>query len=235
LTLIIAILTKDGIVVASDGQSTENAAGQPIRAVCEKIYSLGKGALWGASGDGGAIQEVKRQLDALGPTELQEHRTLCGLFTKIIFGVNKPRVERFKALGVRKSPPILGEALLAQYDRDHPRIIEFAYDGSATDYEELGYQAIGSGNIFARASMQGHQTHNLSLDRARILGYMTVQKAIEIAAYGLGYPIDVWTLSMKQNVPATERISEQKKKALSDTVAAISAAQMEVLLSHPSP
>jgi len=226
---------KDGIVVASDGQSTENAAGQPIRAVCEKIYSLGKGALWGASGDGGAIQEVKRQLDALGPTELQGHRTLCGLFTKIIFGINKPRVERFKALRLQKSPPILAKALLAQYDGNSPCIVEFNYDGSTTGYEELGYQAIGSGNIFARASLQGHQTRNLPLDRAEILGYMTVQKAIEIAAYGLGYPIDVWTLSMKQRFPMVERVTEQKKKALSDTVAAISSAQMEVLLSHHAP
>lgn len=59
MTLIVVILSKDGVVVASDRQSTENVTGQPIRAICEKIYPLGRGTLWGASGDGGAIQEVK--------------------------------------------------------------------------------------------------------------------------------------------------------------------------------
>jgi 20S proteasome alpha/beta subunit len=234
LTLIVVILSKDGVVVASDRQATEDVTGQPIRAVCEKIYPLGKGVLWGASGDGGAIQEVKEQLDAIPPNELGQHGSLCARFTKAIFDVNKPRVARFKALGLEKNPPILGKALLAQFDRGRPRIVEFNYDGSPTDYGDLGYQAIGSGDIFARATLLGQDTHDLTLDQARTLGYMTVQRAIEIAAYGLGYPIDIWTLSMKKDSPTVERMGEEEKKGLNDAVAVIFHAQREVFLSHSS-
>lgn len=128
----------------------------------------------------------------------------------------------------------MGKALLAQYDRGRPRIIEFNYDGSPTDYGDLGYQAIGSGDIFARATLMGQDTHDLTLDQATILGYMTVQKAIELAALGLNFPIDVWTLSMRDGSPKVERLGDSQKKALSDAVAAISEAQRAVLLSHPS-
>jgi 20S proteasome alpha/beta subunit len=218
--------------MASDMQSTEMTSGQPIRVKSDKIYSFGKGVLWGGAGDGGAIQEVKRRLDGTDSASLRKHADVRSLFEQITFEVNKPRHHRFLEMKLgapgQVSPSTMGQALLAQYDEGQCRIVEFAVDGASTNYDESGYQAIGSGDIFARSSLHGYETCNLNLDQAKILAYMTVQKAIDIAAYGLGYPIDVWTLSRKGESPVVQRVSDQDKRVLADATKTIWQAQIEV-------
>jgi 20S proteasome alpha/beta subunit len=223
---VLAIRAKDGLVIASDGQSTERKGGQFIRTTSDKIYPLGKIALWGASGDGGAIQEAERMLATL-PAQGQKHADTRNVFGTVVFKVNKPRIERFREMKLQGEPPILAEALLVQYDGSQPRIVEFVLDGSSTNYEALGYQAIGSGGIFARASLYGYQTQSLPLDKAKVLAYMTIRKAIDIAAFGLGDPIDIWTIKGQSNA-ASERASGEEKKALGDATTAIVQAQMGV-------
>jgi 20S proteasome alpha/beta subunit len=220
--------SKDGIVIASDGQSTELTSGQPTRSKSEKIFQLGKGALWGAAGDVGAIQEIKTQVETLGPAKQGQYSALRKHFEETVFGVNQPRFERFRRMLRPNQSPPTATVIWIQYEGDKPRIVEIAESGASTNYEESGYHAIGSGDILARSSLYGYATKELSLDQSMILAYMTVQKAIDIAAFGLGHPIYLWTLMKKGDSATIERICDSEKESLKDTAEAISKAQLEV-------
>jgi 20S proteasome alpha/beta subunit len=58
VTLVIAIICKDGIVFASDGQATIFSSGGPIRQKYKKIYKI-EDLLFGAAGTIGVIQRCK--------------------------------------------------------------------------------------------------------------------------------------------------------------------------------
>ena len=232
MTLVLALKCKDALVMASDGQSTEMGGEQPLRSTADKIFGVGSCAIWGGCGDGGAIQEIRAALESVGASKLGDHRSLRQRFVEIVVAVNKPRYDRFKAMGLPNTAPPIAKVLFAQFEGSTPRIVEVAENGGATNYEESGYQAIGSGSIFARSSLLGYKTTVLTLDQAETLGYMTVEKAIDIAAFGLGYPIDIWTLRKISGEAKIERLSEDVKKTLSDTVATIIEAQMQVFMAE---
>jgi len=180
-----------------------------------------------------STQEIKDRAEMLGPAKQGQYNELRRHFTEVVDGVNQPRFQRFRAMPMPNQQPPIAEVVLVQYDGVTPRIVEIAEDGAPTNYEGSGYQAIGSGDIFARSSLYGYKTHELTLDQSKVLAYMTIQKAIDIAALGLGHPIDIWTLAKKGGVATVERICEEKhKNALRDTANAISEAQALTTLSE---
>lgn len=214
--------------MASDGQATEDAGGQPVKFTADKIFQIGKSALWGGSGNGGAIGKVKVHLDNLGPSKQGNHQELCRNFSEILLKVNHPRVHAHAQMGFSQGSRPTAFALMVQYEGNEGRIVDFMDSGADENYEQYGYQAIGSGSALARTSLHGYRTAELSLDQAKVLAYMTVQKAIDIAAYGLGPPVDIWTLCKGLGSPVIQRLTVLDKQLIADTAKLISQAQLEV-------
>jgi hypothetical protein len=61
---------------------------------------------------------------------------------------------------------------------------------------------------------------------------MTIQRAIDIAAFGLGRSIDVWTLVKKSGTPIIEQVSEERMRFLEDSANIITKAQRDVFMAH---
>ena len=220
-------------MMASDGQSTELVGDQFIRFTSDKIHQLGKNVLWGGSGDGGAIQEIKAKLDGLGPACQGSHQSLRAAFSEKVFEVNQLRFTRWRQMPrPNTQPPTAAFSLLAQYEGDKPRIVEFQEHGAATNYEQVGYHAIGSGSVFACANLWGYDVKKCTMDQAKTLAYMTVYKAIEIAAFGLGYPIDVWTITRRGDSVSIVQATKEEREALEDATKTIIQRQVEVFTAH---
>lgn len=58
MTLVLALICTDGIIMASDGQSTFPTGAGPMRLPSEKIHAVGSRLLWGGSGDVGLLQKI---------------------------------------------------------------------------------------------------------------------------------------------------------------------------------
>jgi proteasome beta subunit len=53
----------------------------------------------------------------------------------------------------------------------------------------------GNGDLFAYALLQKYQGRSLTPEKAAILAYKVIEETIEVGAYGLGPPIDVWQIT----------------------------------------
>ena len=64
----------------------------------------------------------------------------------------------------------------------------------------------GNGDLFAYALLQKYQGRSLTLEQAALLAYKIIEETIEVGAYGLGPPIDVWQITKKglRNLSPTE-------------------------------
>ena len=184
------------------------------------------------SGDVGAIQEIAAEISKLGPAAKGQFEQLRQAFVEGVFKVNKPRHDRFMSMRGNPTPgiqqPATARILFVQYEAQQPHIVEITENGSATNCEVFGHHAIGVGDVFAEAHLWGYKTHDLTLDQAKILAFMIVKKAIEIAGFGLGPPIDIWTLTKATGQVAITRLSDNEKEGLEDVVSAIMQAQLEV-------
>jgi 20S proteasome alpha/beta subunit len=136
LTLILALLSKEGIVLASDGQSTELTSGQLLKGKTDKIFTIGS-ALWGASGDVGAIQEITTELAKLGASAQGQYAQLRSAFVEDVHKVNQPRLARYMSMHGAPIPgiqtPPTARVLFAQYEAEQPHIVEITENGSATN------------------------------------------------------------------------------------------------------
>ena len=62
MTLVLAIRCREGVVLASDGQATTDAAGQPTRQPVRKLFDLGGRIAWGGAGRVGLQQTLVERL-----------------------------------------------------------------------------------------------------------------------------------------------------------------------------
>jgi 20S proteasome alpha/beta subunit len=234
VTLVIAVKCKDGLIFASDGQATSFSSGGPIRQRYKKIYKIDD-LLFGAAGSVGIIQrcmeEVKKYgklISEKGLNTLIEERgpdgkvTLISVRDKIrqlIFSINKQELERHRAFyGSEEGAPV-ANILIAFYDREERRfrIWHILPDGGEEFLEELGYGCAGIGDTFAHAFIKDYYSPNLSVEKGKVLAYRVVKDAIEIGAFGLGEPIDIWTIKMVDGKPEIRDLTSDEILALNDT------------------
>ena len=65
-------------------------------------------------------------------------------------------------------------------------------------YESLtdqGFAATGIGDVFAYTILGNYYRKDIDISRGIILAYRVIKTAIETGAWGLGEPIDIWTLT----------------------------------------
>src|SRR4051794_40996630 len=82
MSLVLAVRCFDGVVLASDGLATSDAAGQPTSTPIEKLFDLGGRLGWGATGCVGLRQTVEQgleELDVVAPTAHHLRKRLAAL------------------------------------------------------------------------------------------------------------------------------------------------------------
>jgi len=211
MTLIIAIKCKDGAVFASDGQATAFSSGGPVRQKYQKIYKI-KNLLFGASGTIGTIQRcrecIEKYADKLseGLDESVKEETVNGRvetisvrdkIRQLVYSVNKRELERYKAFhGDDKGAPLADILIVVCSKNGKLKIWHVAPDGGEEFLDELGYACTGIGDTFAYAYLANFYSQELDVERGKLVAYRVIKDAIRIGAYGLGEPIDIWTVKV---------------------------------------
>ncbi|MFH1087539.1 MAG: hypothetical protein V1737_03010 [Chloroflexota bacterium] len=222
MTLILALACKEGLVIASDGQETFQTTGQPVKREASKLFQLGKSVVWGASGHVGLRQVVQKELDAL---------------EKGLTGFDKKPCEELRPRLVRAVVPIMQQAVkefvpvhanarpasvslcFSGYTCHEGWILEINEQGHHERHEQRGLCAIGSGDVLAYHACQSlqHVFHqDRTLQQCQALAFRVIDEAINTAAYGLGYPIQMWTVSSN----GAKQLSSSELEAIGTTVRA---------------
>jgi len=222
MTLIIALACKNGIVMASDGQATGGSAGGPIKMPIQKIYSINNHVLFGASGSVGVIQKSRLIISSLSQ-ELDKEWDfdLMERVRDSLFRVYKNEIDRHRKFyqgtpqeDIQNAP--IADVLLCNFIKkghNEQKIIwHIAPDCSDEMLDEIGYGCSGSGDVFAHTLLKNYSVKDLDVEKGKIVAYRVIKEAIEIGAYGLGEPIDIWTITEK----GCKRLTKEELMALDD-------------------
>lgn len=225
MTLVIALACKDGIVMASDCQSTMPSSGTPVRQITRKIKKVADSILWGGSGHVNFIQKIERGIDSL-PRESRRSDidNFIPAARGIIINIRREILEAMRLIHGANADNIASKAvtIFAGLSNGKPKIIAIDHDGNDIELQDYGYAAIGIGDTFAHTILKNFDNINeLSLEYGKLVAYKVVKDAIDVGAYGLGEPIDIWTLrevvdGEKKKI-VTENISEEELSGISDT------------------
>jgi proteasome beta subunit len=238
MTLIVALNCRDCVVVASETQSTVPASGTPVRETVAKIRQLNDTTLWAGAGAVSTIQQIERGIESF-PAEVRR----VGVFdlmphvTQLVFEIRKEALDRYRALygverGEQKAPT--ASIIVAGYSAGKPTINQVYPDGDFEECEpEVGYLALGIGDIFAHSVLHGRRIQDLTPEQATVLAYKVIREAIDVGAYGLGEPIDIWTLRLSGSSCAIEHLSPERLQVVGDAHLALKQAEDDLL--RPSP
>ena len=205
MTLVLALCCDEGIVLASDGQATCDAAGQPTRAPVRKLFDVGGRVAWGSAGSIGLQQTLQAELGALNghsDDAGQLRRRLAAIVTPLQQAAMRDFVAHAGA-----EPPELA-CLFCWCDASGPRILSIPRTGSDHQFHAR-HAAIGSGDIFAEMTVRSiaHlDSAELNLEQAKMVAYRTVADAIDVAAVFLGPPIQMSVVT----VDGTHRVPQEE-------------------------
>ncbi len=223
MTLIVGLPTRDGIVLASDGQIT---SGQ-VRAPGEKLLQLSQHCAWGGAGEVALVQRVAEAIAGISVDQ-----PLIGLRDQLANAI-KQCVTALLNLDFRTpffqgNPEALlslhpGDFVFAEF-RNEPKLLHITAFGTP-EWVDRPY-AIGNGAPFAYALLQKYQGTPLALDQASVLAVKIIEEAIDVGSYGLGPPIRVWHITPN----GTSILDDAQLAALSDTAKSLRNGEIRLLL-----
>lgn len=184
MTIILAIPTKNGLVLASDGQITAGA----IRTYGKKIKELKQDCLWGASGRESLIQRVEEEI-----SKLPKEKSLTGLRDDLARGIKKCIQDLYE---LDHQPPE-EDFVFAEYRNNISTILHITMSGTP-ELIRTGPFGIGIGRVFVHALLQKYQKlipKGIDIIQGSLLAFKVIEEAIEVGGYGIGPPIDVWQVS----------------------------------------
>jgi len=222
LTLITALVCCDGVVMASESQATTSATGTPVKQKTSKIKQCSNSPIiWGAAGDVSVIQKIEKELDRqISQMSNISTQLVVDIVKNAMVGIRQETISRYRGIygsliGDRKAPAAV--TMVVGYEQSLPTIIIIDQDGEDVDCHEFGYAAIGIGDIFAHSLLHNHKIGDITCLRGQVLAYKVIKEAIEVGAYGLGEPVDVWAIQFADNKPKINHLSQEQINALEDT------------------
>jgi hypothetical protein len=224
MTLILVLPTRDGIVMASDGQVT---AGM-VRTTGQKILPLNYRCLWAASGELALIQRVEERLKTLPPND-----PLAILRDQICLIIKQCVTELlqldFRTAFLPQDPDRLlqlhpGDFVFAECVPNRA-VLHVLVNGTAEWITNRPF-ASGSGGLFAYALLQKYQGLELDMEKGALLAYKVLEEAIDVGAYGLGPPIDIWKISNS----GLKQLNDSEKAALEDASRTLRQYEIELLM-----
>jgi 20S proteasome alpha/beta subunit len=228
MTLVLALRCRDGVVLASDGQATSDAAGQPTRERMRKLFALGRSGAGGAAGSAGLQQDLERalaELDGELDSETDPYAVRARL-AGLVLPIQQRAFADYVPLPGTQPPDLT--CLFCWHGPAGPRIFTIPRTGSDHQFH-APYAAIGTGDIFAAFAMRSVAhlgTPELGLEQAKMVAYNAISNAIDVAAVYLGPPIQMWVVTPRASYPVPR---EELDGRLSDSVDSWKARQREAL------
>lgn len=210
MTLVLAVPSTEGIVFASDSQLTSGE----VRTCGKKLYELNSHCAWAASGELALIQRVHERIGGASfeqPLD-QLRDALADIVRQCVNGLLQLD---FRTQFFQGNP----QALLALHPgdfvfvecRQRNRILHITSYGTP-EWIERPF-ATGNGANFAYALLQKYHGRTMSVEEASLLAFKVIEEAIEVGAYGLGPPIEIWHVSSN----SLSHLDDARLAALQDT------------------
>ena len=191
MTVVLSLLTADGVVIASDSEITEADRGLSFPA--QKLHDLGDRAAWGGSGSRAVLGDVERCFSEEAAA-IVEAPVITHAMQERVVPILRHHYEHFipeiPGSDVAESPAAY---VLAAGYTDRPWIIEVGPDGSSSHFEDVGFHAIGSGAAMAQQAgtlLSHFRVTERSMDHG-VAAAVRVLDSLRITAPKVGGPIDL--------------------------------------------
>jgi proteasome beta subunit len=218
-TTIVAIASVDGVVMAGDRRATMGnlIASRDI----EKVYAADGYSLVGMAGTAGVGLELIR----LFQVELEHYEKIEGAMLSLDGKANRLATLIRNNLGAA----LQGLAvipLFAGYDLDAAEATKagriFSFDVAGGLYEETGYDAIGSGSLFAKSSLKKRYQRGVSTNEAVRLSIEALYDAADddTATGGLDPIRKIYPVVMTATAEGSRKLSEADVATVAEAVIA---------------
>jgi proteasome beta subunit len=218
-TTIVAITSADGVVMAGDRRATMGnlIAQRDI----EKVHPADAYSLVGMAGTAGVGIELIR----LFQVELEHYEKIEGAMLSLDGKANRlasmVRGNLGAAMqGLAVVPLFAGYDLAATDSAKAGRI--FSFDVTGGPYEETGYDAIGSGSIFAKSALKKRFRPGLSIDEAVRLAVEALYDAADddTATGGPDLTRRIYPVIMRATAEGTHRMTDAEAAPVAEAVVA---------------
>ncbi len=218
-TTIVAISAAGGVVMAGDRRATMGnlIAQRDI----EKVHPADAYSLVGIAGTAGIGIELMR----LFQVELEHYEKIEGAMLSLDGKANRLASMIRGNLGAAMQglaviPLFAGFDLAAADPARAGRI--FSFDVTGGPYEETGYDAIGSGSIFARSALKKRFRAGLSIDDAVRLAVEALYDAADddTATGGPDLTRRIYPVVMTATAEGTHRLTDAETAAIAEAVVA---------------
>lgn len=192
MTVVMAAICKDGVVVGADTQITDPDRGMSYPA--QKLHPLGTHAAWGGSGARGVLGDLKRLFDEQAGAIL-EASDVGDAIQERALPVLRHHYENFipEVPGQQTEATPSAYVLAAGLAGGKPFLVEVNPNGMVSRYEDIGFHAVGSGAPMAQQA--GALLSNIDLvDRSvrhGVAGIVRVLDALRTTSPSVGLQIDV--------------------------------------------
>jgi len=194
MTLVIALRCTDGLVMASDGMSTEAAplgASQITKHETADKIVVHKDFMWGASGSVGVKQVVQNEIEKDYGTLFQRNISATDLRLRLVKKIQPILKEQYQLVGGLTNQPqlipftnfIFGVKL---HDGFHLLNIE---SNCAGEVVECRHFATGSAAKTGQALLRRLRNQEWDVRTGLVVAYRTLNDAIHIEPFGIGPPI----------------------------------------------
>jgi 20S proteasome alpha/beta subunit len=200
MTLVVALACKDGVVLASESQATFSIAPNVYaRREAIKIKPLGNDKLWGASGAEALVQKVEQDFSIL--EELHVNFSFSDTSALTAFRDTHTQIagdairRHSQTLGQLNAPPPTVSLIIVGYENSQPKIWLIAENSIDMFCEQQGCQAIGGGIAFAVPMLGQYTFSEYGIEAGSLIAYKVLTESIAVSAFGIGGPINIWTIN----------------------------------------
>jgi 20S proteasome alpha/beta subunit len=228
MTVILALRSADGLVIATDSQATQQMPGStPVKSAAVKLVRHGSHMIWAGTGAQGCNQRVELLLsknhEMVGP---ENGRYAIGsAIHQCGNEVQKASHDSFVPYSAQASVEAWG-GIFCGSAADGLFIAEVDPNGGWQFHPEVA--ATGSGYAFAflaAASVKHHNVSGKSLDHAKALAYRAIELTCDTAAFGVGLPVQMGVVTED----GAEILSDAEITGLKETVNLWKQAEVDAL------
>jgi proteasome beta subunit len=218
-TTIVAVTTAEGVVMAGDRRSTMGnlIANRDI----EKVHPADAYSLVGIAGTAGIGIELMR----LFQVELEHYEKIEGAMLSLDGKANRLAAMIRGNLGAAMQglaviPLFAGFDLAAAESKRAGRI--FSFDVTGGPYEETGYDAIGSGSLFAKSALKKRFRPGLSTDEVVRLAVEALYDAADddTATGGPDLTRRIYPVVMTATAEGTDRLTDAQTASIAESIVA---------------
>lgn len=192
MTVVLATVCRDGVVLGSDSQITDKGRGMTYPA--EKLHPLGEVAAWGGSGSRSVLADVKRSFNEHSAAIL-EAPDIGRALQEQVLPILRHHYDTF-------IPDVPGDegggtpsayVMAAGWRDGEPWILEITPSGMIGHYADIGFHAIGSGAPMAQqaGSLLSHFHFAERSLRFGCAAVLRVLQSLDLTSSSVGEPFSL--------------------------------------------